>query len=654
MAQPEPTRPRASIEALLREERRFPPPEEFRARAHVNDSTLYADAEEDLEAFWARWSEEIEWIEPWKEVLRWDPPRAEWFIGGKLNVSRNCVDRHAFGPRKNKAAVIWEGEPGDSRTLTYYDLYREVTRFAGALRSLGVEKGDRVTMYLPMIPELVIAMLACARIGAPHSVVFAGFSPAALASRVNDSESKVVITCDGYYRRGRLLDQKARTEEGLAETPGVEKVIVVQRSGSEIGWKDGRDLWWHELVAGRKADCPPEPMDSEDMLFMMYTSGTTGKPKGVIHTTGGYLTGVHATAKMVFDLKDEDTYWCMADIGWITGHSYIVYGPLSNGATMVMYEGAPDWPDPARPWEIIEKYNVNILYTAPTAIRAFMRAGVEHPEKHDLSSLRLLGTVGEPINPEAWVWYHRHIGGGRCPIVDTWWQTENGMILLTPLPGVTTTKPGSVTRPLPGVKAVILDDEGKPVPANEGGYLAIQGPWPAMLRGLWRDDERFIEEYWSKWPGVYYTSDGARVDEDGDFWIMGRLDDVLTVAGHRLGTMELESALVGHEAVAEAAVVGAPDDLRGQVPAAFVILKAGFEASPALEKELIKQVDQGVGPIARPHTITFVSDLPKTRSGKIMRRLLKNIVADEPLGDVTTLANPDIASQIQRVYAGEV
>ncbi|HEY8486438.1 MAG TPA: acetate--CoA ligase, partial [Limnochordales bacterium] len=535
----------AAIDTLLQERRRFEPPRSFVARAHVTDPDIYRQADEDFEGFWARCAQEITWFQPWERVLEWNPPDARWFIGGKLNASVNCVDRHATSHRKNKAAILWEGEPGDARVLTYFDLYREVNRFANVLKALGVRKGDRVTLYLPMIPELPIAMLACARIGAPHSVVFGGFSPTALAQRIEDSGSRVLVTCDEYYRRGELIPQKQRADEAVQRAGGVEKVVVVRRTGRPVPMQAGRDLFWDELMAGAAARCEPEVMDAEDMLFMMYTSGTTGRPKGVVHTTGGYLVGVHTTTKWVFDLHEEDTYWCAADIGWITGHSYIVYGPLSNGATVVMYEGSPDWPDKDRLWAMVEKYGVNIFYTAPTAIRQFMQWGEQYPRRHDLSSLRLLGSVGEPINPEAWMWYHRVIGGERCPIVDTWWQTETGMIMITPLPGITATKPGSATRPFPGVRAAVLDEQGNPVPPGGGGYLALTRPWPAMLRTIWGDHQRYVNQYWSRWrKDVYYPGDGAKWDEDGYFWILGRVDDVMNVAGHRLSTMEIESALV--------------------------------------------------------------------------------------------------------------
>lgn len=640
------------IDSLLQEQRRYPPPAEFKARANVSDPDVYRQADEDFEGFWARWAEELQWFRKWDRVLEWNPPDARWFIGGKINASVNCVDRHLSTPRKNKAAIIWEGEPGDTRVLTYQELFRQVNRFANVLKSLGVRKGDRVTLYLPMIPELPVAMLACARIGAVHSVVFGGFSPTALAQRIADSGSRVLVTCDEYYRRGERIPQKQRADEAVKMAGGIEKVVVVRRTGAAVPMTPGRDLWWHDLMASAEPLCPPEPMDSEDMLFMMYTSGTTGKPKGIVHTTGGYLVGVYATTRWVFDLKEEDTYWCAADIGWITGHSYIVYGPLSNGATTVMYEGSPDWPDKDRLWSVVERYGVNIFYTAPTAIRQFMQWGEEYPRRHDLSSLRLLGSVGEPINPEAWVWYHRVIGGERCPIVDTWWQTETGMILITPLPGITVTKPGSATRPFPGVRAAVLDEQGKPVPPGGGGYLAIPRPWPAMLRTIWGDHQRYVETYWSRWDRqTYYPGDGAKWDEDGYFWVLGRVDDVMNVAGHRLSTMEIESALVEHPAVAEAAVIGANHAIKGQVPVAFVILKEGWQPSEQLERELKEKVAQVISPIARPDRVLFTPDLPKTRSGKIMRRLLRDIVHGEPLGDLTTLRNPEVAEQLRQAYA---
>ncbi len=645
-----------TIESYLEERRRFEPPEAFVEQANVADPEVYQQAAEDPEAFWASWAEELAWIEPWDTVLDWDPPHAEWFLGGKLNASANCLDRHLEAGRGDQIAIAWEGEPGDRRELTYQDLHDEVCRTAHALRDLGVEKGDRVTLYLPMLPELPVAMLACARIGAPHNVVFAGFSPQALAHRMDDAGSRVLVTCDGYHRRGKVIAQKERADEGIALTEqiDVDHVLVVRRFTDEprqVPWVDGRDTWLHEATADHAPEVAPEPMDAEDMLFMMYTSGTTGKPKGIVHTTGGYLTGALATSRWVLDLKPGDSYWCMADIGWITGHSYIVYGPLMVGAQVVMYEGAPDHPSPSRPWEIIERYDVDVFYTAPTAIRAFMKSGAKHLEGHDLSTLRLLGTVGEPINPEAWIWYHRNVGQERCPIVDTWWQTETGMMMITPLPAISTTVPGSAMRPFPGTQATVLDEQGEPVPAGTGGRLALTQPWPSMLRTIWQDDQRYIETYWSKWDtGTYDAGDAARIDEDGLFWIQGRLDDVLNVAGHRLGTMEIESALVGHEAVAEAAVVGAPDEVKGQVPVAFVILEEGVAAGEELREALIKRVDKEISPIARPSAVLFTDDLPKTRSGKIMRRLLKDIVADRDLGDTTTLSNPEAAEALQRSW----
>jgi acetyl-CoA synthetase len=646
------SRSEGTLDDLLRENRRFPPPEAFRKQTHVSDDSVYARAEEDPEGYWAEWARELDWFQEWDRVLEWTPPHAKWFLGGKLNVAHNCLDRHLKGPRRNKAALIWEGEPGDTRTYTYWDLHREVSKFANALNGLGVEKGDRVAIYLPMIPEAAIAMLACARIGAIHSVVFGGFSPGSLADRINDAEAKVLITADGGYRRGNVVPLKRNADEALEQTDSIEHVVVVAR-----GWNvsrttrstmtPGRDLWYHELVEAAEADCPAEPMDSEDILYILYTSGTTGKPKGVVHTTGGYLTQVYATTQWVFDLKEDDVYWCTADVGWVTGHSYIVYGPLANGATVVMYEGAPDFPDRGRFWEICDRYGVTVFYTAPTAIRAFMKWGEEWPERHDLSQLRLLGTVGEPINPEAWVWYHRFIGGERCPIVDTWWQTETGAIMITPLPGVTSTIPGSATRPFPGIEAKLLDEAGQEVRA---GYLAITRPWPSMLRTIWGDDERFRQTYWSRWDGIYFPGDGAKRGEDDFIWVLGRVDDVLNVAGHRIGTMEVESALVDHPSVAEAAVVGKAHDVKGQAIAAFVTLKDGSEPSDALVGELREHVAKVIGPIAKPEAILFSADLPKTRSGKIMRRLLRDIAEGKALGDTTTLADPEVVRRLKERY----
>jgi acetyl-CoA synthetase len=645
----------AEFSDLLREDRRFPPPEAFRARALVRDESIYAEAERDPEAFWAGFARELEWSTPWTQVLDWQPPHARWFVGGKLNASVNCVDRHLNGPRRNKAAIIWEGEPGDRRTLTYHDLHREVSQFANVLKSLGIRKGDRVALYLPLIPELAIAMLACARIGAIHSVVFGGFSSESLRDRINDAQATVLVTADGGFRRGQIVPLKQVADEALEGTPSIKHVVVVQRGHSEmpVHVKEGRDHWYHRVMQDASTRCEPEPMDAEDMLYILYTSGTTGKPKGIVHTTGGYLTGTYATTKLVFDLKDEDVYWCTADIGWVTGHSYVVYGPLANGATVLMYEGAPDWPQKDRFWSLIEKYGVSVFYTAPTAIRAFMRWGIEWPAKHDLSSLRLIGSVGEPINPEAWVWYYRYIGAERCPVVDTWWQTETGAIMITPLPGVTTTRPGSASRPFPGIKAEIKNERGETVPTG-GGLLALTRPWPSMLRGIYGDPERYVRQYWGKWgPAVYVTGDGAKLDEEGNFWLLGRVDDVLNVAGHRIGTMEVESALVDHPSVAEAAVVGRPHEIKGQAIAAFVTLKEGRHGSREHIDELKEHVAKKIGAIARPDDIIFTADLPKTRSGKIMRRLLRDIAEGKAVGDTTTLADPSVVARLKTQYEAE-
>jgi acetyl-CoA synthetase len=649
------SQPEKAIEALLLEKRRFPPPRAFAARANAKDPAIYRKADRDYEKFWAGFAKELDWFTPWRKVLDWKPPKAKWFVGGKLNVSVNCIDRHTAGARRNKAAFIWEGEPGDQRTITYGELLREVSRFANVLKSLGIKKGDRVTLYLPMIPELPVAMLACSRIGAIHSVVFAGFSAESLRDRINDQGAKVLVTADGGWRRGNVVPLKKISDEALADAPTIEKVVVVKRTGTEIGWKNGRDLWWSEEMAKAPAQCKPEKMDAEDPLYILYTSGTTGKPKGILHTTGGYLTGCYATTKWVFDIKDEDVYFCTADIGWVTGHSYVVYGPLANGATCFIYEGAPDTPARDRLWDMIERHGITILYTAPTAIRAFMKWGTEWPEKHDLSSLRLLGSVGEPINPEAWMWYQKNIGKGRCPVVDTWWQTETGMILITPLPGITTTRPGSATQAFPGVRATILDQKGNEVKVG-GGYLAITRPWPAMLRTIWGDDERYVKTYWSRWASdVYFPGDGAKRDKDGYFWLLGRVDDVMNVAGHRIGTMEVESALVDHPSCAEAAVVGVNDDLKGTAIAAFVILKekgkaGGMNPGDPLSKELAAHVAKKIGAIAKPDRIFFTADLPKTRSGKIMRRLLRDIAEGRVLGDTTTLADPGVVSSLKTQY----
>ncbi len=636
---------------LLTEDRVFQPPEAFRQQANVKDGDVRAAAASDPEAFWARLAGELEWDRPWDRVMEWEPPYVKWFVGGKLNASVNCVDRHVKTRRRNQAALIWEGELGDRRTLTYWDLYREVNKFANALKSLGVGKGDRVALYLPMIPELAIGMLACARIGAIHSVVFGGFSAEALRDRINDAQAKVLITADGGYRRGQIVPLKHDADYALRETPSIEHVVVVRRGNFPVRIREGKDHWWHRLVEEAEAFCEPESMDSEDILYTLYTSGTTGKPKGIIHTTGGYLTGVHATTKWIFDLKDTDVYWCTADIGWVTGHSYIVYGPLAAGATVVMYEGAPDWPEPDRFWKIVEDYGVTIFYTAPTAIRAFMKWGAEHPERHDLSSLRLLGTVGEPINPEAWMWYYEHIGKRRCPIVDTWWQTETGMILITTLPGIDAMKPSYAGHPFPGIEVDILDDEGRSIEGQGGGYLAITKPWPAMLRGIWGDPERDQEQYWTKWQhGPYFTSDGAKQDSAGYYCLLGRVDDVLNVSGHRISTMEVESALVDHASVAEAAVVGVSDEIKGEVPTAFVTLRQGHTPGPELQTELKQHVVNKIGAIARPKQVVFTGELPKTRSGKIMRRLLRDIAVGRVLGDTTTLADASVVEDLKRQY----
>ena len=642
------------LATLLSELRRFPPPAGFASSANGKEE-LYRAAERDREGFWAEQARVLQWIRPWDRVLDWNPPHAKWFVGGKLNVSANCLDRHLAGPTRNKAALIWEGEPGDHRVLTYWDLAREVRKAANALKRLGVEKGDRVAIYLPMVPEAVIAMLACARIGAVHSVIFGGFSAESVRDRVNDAEAKVLITADGGFRRGQVLPLKRLADEAMVGTPSIKHCIVVRRRPGAEGdeafarMTEGRDHWWHRLLEAESAECEPTPMDAEDLLFILYTSGTTGKPKGIVHTTGGYLTQVVATTRYVFDLKPEDVFWCTADIGWVTGHSYVVYGPLATGATVLIYEGAPDWPERDRFWSLIERYGVSVLYTAPTAIRAFMKWGVEHPRRHDLSSLRLLGSVGEPINPEAWIWYHTNIGGGRCPIVDTWWQTETGGIMITPLPGVTTTKPGSATMPFPGITADLVDAAGTVV-LKGGGFLTIPDPWPGMLRTIYGDDQRYRDTYWSRFPGRYFAGDGAKLDEDGYWWILGRVDDVLNVAGHRIGTMEVESALVEHPSVAEAAVVGRADDLKGQALAAFVTLKDGQQASPGLKDDLKAHVTKKIGAIARPDDIFFSADLPKTRSGKIMRRLLKDIAEGRALGDTTTLADPNVVSRLKEMY----
>jgi acetyl-CoA synthetase len=640
------------IAALLHEDRYFAPPPEFAASAVVRDPSVYAEAERDPEAFWARFAEELEWQRPWEKILEWNPPHAKWFVGGQINACVNCVDRHVRNGMRNKAALVWEGEPGDRRTLTYFDLFRQVSQFANVLKHFGIKKGDRVAIYLPLIPELVIAMLACARIGAVHSVVFGGFSAESLRDRINDQQARLLITADGGYRRGQVVPLKRVADEALEQTPSIENVIIVQRRQSPFieEFVEGRDHWYHDVIRHASFHCEPETVDAEDMLYILYTSGTTGKPKGIVHTTGGYMVGTYATSKWVFDLKREDVYWCTADIGWVTGHSYVVYGPLAAGATVVMYEGAPDFPHRDRFWEIVDRHGVTIFYTAPTAIRAFMRWGTEWPKKHDLSTLRLLGSVGEPINPEAWVWYHLNIGKESCPIVDTWWQTETGQIMITPLPGITKTRPGSATRPFPGISVDILTDKGERVDVG-GGLLAITKPWPAMLRGIYGDEQRYVSQYWSRWDkDTYFTGDGAKRDEDGNFWLLGRVDDVLNVAGHRIGTMEVESALVDHEKVAEAAVVGRTHDIKGQAVAAFVTLRGEAKGTPDLATELREHVARKIGAIAKPDDVIFAADLPKTRSGKIMRRLLRDIAEGRALGDVTTLADPAVVRLLKSKY----
>jgi acetyl-CoA synthetase len=633
------------IDTLFLEERRYPPTPDFAAQANAQPS-IY---EEDFEAFWSReGNERVTWFEPWSELYEWELPYAKWFVGGKLNVAWNCLDKHVEAGRGDRVAYYWEGEPdGDRRELTYADLLREVTKLANGLKSLGVRKGTPVGIYMGMVPEAPIAMLACARLGAPHTVVFGGFSADSLSDRLHDMGCEVLITQDEAWRRGTTVPLKRTADESVSASPGVKSVVVLRRTGKDVPMTEGRDHWWHELATD-ESDCPAEPMDAEDLLYLLYTSGTTAKPKGIVHTTGGYLVGVAATHHYVFDLKPErDVYWCAADVGWVTGHSYIVYGPLCNGATSVLYEGTPDFPDKDRWWDVAERYGVTILYTAPTAIRSHMKWGPEHAQKHDLSKLRLLGSVGEPINPEAWIWYHEHIGGGRCPVVDTWWQTETGMIMITPLPGVTTTKPGSATRPFPGIDAAIYNEAGEEVGPGGGGYLVLRKPWPAMLRGLYKEHDRYVETYWSKYGDVYFAGDGARVDEDDDFWLLGRVDDVMNVSGHRISTIEVESALVDHPEVAEAAVAARNDATTGQAIVAFVTLKGGAEGTPQKLTELRDHVSRKIGPIAKPANIVFTPELPKTRSGKIMRRLLRDVAENRPLGDTTTLADPTVVDEIR-------
>jgi acetyl-CoA synthetase len=641
------------IDSILEEERSFPPPPEFSAKAHIKNlaeyEALYKESVEQPEKFWARAAEDLHWFKKWDQVLEWKAPWAKWFLGGQINISYNCLDRQVETARKNKAALIWESEPGEIRTLTYQQLWKEVQKFANVLKDLGVRKGDRVAIYMGMTPELPIAMLACARIGAPHSIVFGGFSSNALVDRIHDSHAVAVITQDGSYRRGAEVKLFPAVEEALKSCPSVKHVVVYKRTGTPINMAEGRDYWWHELMAKASDECPAEPLDAEHPLYILYTSGTTGKPKGIVHTTGGYSVGTYLTTKYVFDLREEDTYWCTADIGWVTGHSYIVYGPLQCGATSLMYEGAPNFPEPDRFWSIIDRHQVNIFYTAPTAIRTFAKWGDQWPKKHKMDSLRLLGTVGEPINPEAWMWYREKIGHDRCPIVDTWWQTETGAIMITPLPGAIATKPGSATKPFFGVVPEIVTMEGKPVPLGSGGYLVIRKPWPSMLRTIYGDPDRYVQQYWSQIPGgTYFTGDGARKDKDGYFWIMGRVDDVLNVSGHRLSTMEVESALVAHEKVAEAAVVGRPDDIKGQAICAFVSLEHGVQPSATLKEELKKWVVKEIGALAKPDDIRFTDLLPKTRSGKIMRRLLRELAGSgEVKGDTTTLEDFGVIAKLK-------
>jgi len=641
---------RGEISDLLVEDRRFEPSDEFKRQAYVRTPEIHDKSWANPEQFWENAAQGLHWFEPWERVLEWEPPNARWFTGGKINASYNCCDRHIKAGQRNKAALIWEGEPGDSRVMTYGDLYREVNLFANALKSLGVKKADRVAIYLPMIPEAVVAMLACARIGAIHSVVFGGFSPEALRDRINDAGAKVLITADGGYRRGQIIPLKHDADFALKDTPSIESVVIVQRGDFPLRIKEGRDHWYHRLIQEADSYCEPVPCDSEDVLYILHTSGTTGKPKGIIHTTGGYLVGAYTTTKYIFDLRHDDVFWCTADIGWVTGHSYLVYGPLSAAATCVMYEGAPDWPDKDRFWALVEKYGVSIFYTAPTAIRAFMKWGTEWPAGHDLSTPRLLGTVGEPINPEAWMWYYEHIGGGQCPVVDTWWQTETGMIMISTLPGIDDMKPGSAGLPVPGVRAAVYDAGGGEVKSG-GGYLAITYPWPAMLRGIWGDQERYEKQYWSRWDNAtYFPADGAKRSGSDYLTLLGRVDDVLSVAGHRIGTMEVESALVDHPSVAEAAVVGIAHEVKGQAIVAFVTLKEGYNFSIEVEAELKEHVVRKIGAIARPQRVVFSADLPKTRSGKIMRRLLRDIGEGKILGDTSTLADATIVESLRRRY----
>lgn len=634
---------------LLDENRVFEANAEFKKKANLKDDSIYRQADANPVAYWEKQAKLLDWYSPWDKAIEWKVPFSKWFIGGKLNACYNCLDRHLNNGLGGKVAILWEGEPGDKRAFTYKEAYDEVNKFANCLKKLHVKKGDRVAIYMPMVPEAAFAMLACSRIGAVHTVVFGGFSVDSLKDRIIDAQAKVLITADGGNRRGKIIPLKETSDQAVSQCPTIEHVIVVERTKNDVAMKKGRDYWYHELMVDADDYCAPEEMDAEDVLFILYTSGTTGKPKGIVHTTGGYMTGVTSTTKLVFDLKGDDIFWCTADVGWVTGHSYIVYGPMANAATQVMFEGTPDFPEQDRFWKIVEEYKVSIFYTAPTAIRTFMKWGTEWVEKRDLSSLRLLGTVGEPINPEAWIWYNKNVGREKCPIVDTWWQTETGSIMISPIPGVTPTKPGSASRPLPGIEAAVLTESGKEL-KNGGGYLAIKSPWPSMLRGIWGDNQRYIDTYWSKWEGRYFPGDGVKVDEDGFYWLLGRVDDVMLVAGHNIGTMEVESALVDHSAVAESAVVGIKDEVKGQAIAAFVILKEGKAKSSTTEEELKDHVAKKIGAIARPKKILFTAELPKTRSGKIMRRLLRDIAEGRALGDVTTLADTNVVEQLKEKY----
>jgi len=641
-----------TVKTLLEENRVFKVSQAFHSSADIKDDSIYTEASQDREAFWAKQAENLDWYRKWDKILEWNPPFAKWFIGGKLNASANCLDRHIKSGKGSKTAILWEGERGEKKTLSYEDVYNAVNKLANGIKLLGVGKGDRVAIYMPMIPEAAFAMLACARIGAIHTVIFGGFSADSLKDRIDDSQVKLLITADGGYRRGKIIPLKETSDNAVSKCPSIEHLIVVKHVENEVNMTEGRDVWYHDCIEGVDDYCEPEQMDAEDILFILYTSGTTGKPKGIVHTTGGYMTSVTATTKWVFDLKETDVFWCTADVGWVTGHSYIVYGPMANAATQVMFEGTPDYPERNRFWKIVEEYKVSIFYTAPTAIRAFMKWGTQWPEGCNLSSLRLLGTVGEPINPEAWIWYHEVIGNEKCPIVDTWWQTETGSIMIAPLPGVISTKPGSATKPLPGIEAAVLTEDGKEIDQG-GGYLAIKGPWPSMLRGIWGDEQRYKDTYWSRWNGIYFPGDGAKKDHEGYFWLLGRVDDVMLVAGHNIGTMEVESALVDHKSVAESAVVGITDELKGQAIAAFVILKDGTDPNEQLEGTLKNHVVGKIGAIARPKKIIFTTELPKTRSGKIMRRLLRDIAEGRALGDVTTLADANIVEALKKKYEGD-